>query len=158
MLRCRLCNEKDCTVWIKLNREFMSEEVNDNEFWNEADQISDDDFREVFMAGLQAEDQAKFLLFEEDEEPVGFANLMLVYSVWSHGQALIIDDFYFMAGMRGRGYGRRAMELVEDFARSEGCKRIQLMADLNNTNALEFYKAIGYQQADMKFYVKYLDA
>ena len=140
-----------------MNREFMSEEINDNDFWNEANRISDEDFREVFMAGLDSPERVRFILFEEDEEPVGFANLMLTFSVWSHGPLMIVDDFYFTAGMRGRGFGRRGMEMIEDYAKSEGCKRIQLLAALTNINAMEFYKAIGYKSADMKFYVKYLD-
>ena len=157
MLRYRLCNEKDCTIWIKLNRAFMKEEINDNEFWNDANRISDEEFRNVFMEGLQSEERVRFLIFEEDEEPIGFANLMLAYSVWSHGLAMIVDDFYFKAGIRGRGHGRRGMEMIEDYAQSIGCKRIQLLADLNNQNAMDFYKAIGYQSTDMKFYVKYLN-
>ena len=86
MLRYRLCNEKDCTVWIKMNRDFMKEEINDNEFWNEADRISDTQFREVFLTGLNSPEQVRFIMFEEDEEPVGFANLMTAFSVWSHGK------------------------------------------------------------------------
>ncbi len=156
MLRYRPCNEKDCTIWIKMNRDFMKEEINDNEFWNEADRIRDAEFREVFIEGLNSPDQVRFLMFEEDEEPVGFANLMIGYSVWSHGKAMIIDDFYFKAGMRGRGYGRRGMEMIEEYAKEEGCKRLQLLAALTNQNAMDFYRAIGYQSTDMKFYVKYL--
>ena len=157
MLRYRLCNEKDCTVWIKMNRDFMKEEINDNEFWNEADRISDGEFRKVFLAGLNSPEQVRFIMFEEDEEPVGFANLMTAFSVWSHGKTMIVDDFYFKAGMRGRGYGRRGMEMIEEYAKAEGCKRLQLLAALTNENAMDFYKAIGYQSTDMKFYVKYLE-
>ncbi len=158
MLRYRLCNAKDCSVWIKMNRAFMREEINGNKLWNNADHISDGDFRGVFMDGLEATEQVSFMMFEEDDEPVGFANLMLVYSVWSHGQAMIVDDLYFTPGNRGQGYGRRAMELIEEYAMSKGCRRIQFQAEPTNPDAVEFYKAIGYQPADMKFYVKYFDA
>lgn len=155
MLRYRLCNEKDCSIWIQMNREYMSDEVNDNELWNEADHISNEEFRDVFMKGLRAPEQVKFILFEEDEEPVGFANLGLFFSVWGHGKTMIVDDFYFMPGIRGKGHGRRGMEMIEEYARELGCKRIQFQS-LSNS-AMEFYKAIGYQPADMKFYVKYFN-
>jgi len=157
MLRYRLCNERDCAKWIELNRAFMREEINGNELWNKADHINDEDFRKVYLTGLQASDQVRFIMFEEDEEPVGFANLMLVFSVWSHGPAMIVDDFYFLPGIRGRGYGRRAMEMIEEYAQEQGCKRIQFQSEPTNPDAKEFYKAIGYHPADMYFFVKYFD-
>jgi len=70
---------------------------------------------------------------------------------------MIIDDFYFKPGERGRGNGRSAMQKIEEYARELGCKRIQLHAETTNPDAIEFYKAIGYMLADVKFCVKYLD-
>ncbi len=157
MLRYRICDQRDCSVWVELNRAFMREEVNDNEFWNEADKLTTNEFRELFAEGMEANEHVKFLLFEEDEEPVGFANLMISFSVWSHGKVMIIDDFYFIPGERGRGNGRVAMQMIEEYAREQGCRRIQLHAETTNPDAIEFYKAIGYMLADMKFCVKYLE-
>lgn len=157
MLRYRLCNERDYAIWIRLNRAFMSEEINDNELWNNANRISDEAFRDIFLEGLKLPEQVRFILFEEDEEPIGFANLMLVYSVWSHGRAMIVDDLFFMPGERGRGNGRTAMEMIENYAKQLDCKRIQFQSEPTNPDAKEFYKAIGYRPADMNFYVKYFD-
>ncbi|MBR0456271.1 MAG: GNAT family N-acetyltransferase [Firmicutes bacterium] len=157
MLRYRICGPRDCSVWVELNRAFMREEINDNEFWNEADKLTLQEFRDLFMEGLEASEQVKFLLFEEDEEPIGFANLMISFSVWSHGKAMFIDDLYFKSGERGRGNGKEAMHMIEEYARELGCKRIQLHTEHSNTDAIEFYKAIGYMLADVKFCVKYLE-
>lgn len=157
MFEYRECNERDCTVWMEMNKAFMREEIHEGDVWNEAGQISDAEFRRIYMEGLTMPDHVRFLMFEEDEEPVGFATLMLVYSVWSHGMAMIIDDIYFTAGNRGHGLGRRAMEMIADYARELGCRRLQLHAEITNPDAIEFYKAIGYLTTDMKFFVKYLD-
>ena len=153
----RECNERDCTVWVEMNRAFMREEIRDGDVWNDANQISNSEFREIFLKGLTMPDHIRFLMFEEDEEPIGFANLMLVYSVWSHGTAMIIDDFYFAVGHRGRGFGRRAIEMIAEYAKELGCKRLQLQAEFTNPDAIEFYKAIGFLKTDMEFFVKYLD-
>ena len=153
----RECNERDCTVWVEMNRAFMREEIREGDVWNDANQISNSEFREIFLKGLTMPDHIRFLMFEEDEEPIGFANLMLVYSVWSHGTAMIIDDFYFAIGHRGRGFGRRAIEMIADYAKELGCKRLQLQAEFTNPDAIEFYKAIGFLKTDMEFFVKYLD-
>lgn len=156
MFRYRECDRGDCSIWLELNKAFMMEEIRGNELWKDVNRVSDQEFRETFLTGLTERDHVRFLMFEEDEEPVGFANLMIVYSVWTHGRALIIDDLYFRPGERGSGKGKRAMEMIEEYAKTLGCKRVQLQAELSNPGAMEFYKAIGYQSADMKFYVKYL--
>lgn len=157
MFEYRECNERDCTVWVEMNRAFMREEIREGDVWNDAHRISDGEFREIFLKGLKKKDHIRFIMFEEDEEPVGFANLMLVYSVWSHGMAMIIDDYYFTTGNRGKGYGKRGIEMIADYARELGCKRLQLQAEFTNPDAIEFYKAIGFLKTDMEFFVKYLD-
>ena len=156
MFRYRECDRGDCSIWLELNKAFMMEEIRGNALWKDVNRVSDQEFRETFLTGLTERDHVRFLMFEEDEEPVGFANLMIVYSVWTHGRALIIDDLYVRPGERGSGKGKRAMEMIEEYAKTLGCKRVQLQAELSNPGAMEFYKAIGYQSADMKFYVKYL--
>ena len=86
---------------------------------------------------------------------MGFANLMTIYSVWTHGKALILDDLYLRPQVRGKGYGRQALVYIEKFAQERGCKRLQFQSEVTNPNAMEFYISQGYSPADMKFYVKY---
>lgn len=155
MFKYRECKIDDCDIWIELNREFMASEIQDNELWGGADTASDEQFRDTFMSGLDTPERARFLLFEDDGLAVGFANLMIIYSVWTHGLACIVDDLYFREGVRGKGYGRKAMTYVEEYAKTIGCKRIQFQSELTNPDAENFYRAIGYIPADMKFYVKY---
>ena len=153
MLTYRPAEEADREIWIKLNREFMAEEIQDADLWNNTGETGDDQFTETFR---QAEDLIRLILFEEDGRTIGFANLLIIFSVWSHGKALIIDDLYITKENRGKGFGRSALEQVEEYARQIGCKRLQFQSELTNPNAMEFYKAVGYTPADMKFYVKYL--
>lgn len=156
MLNYRLCEVKDCELWIRMNREFMNEELQDDELWNEANDVSDAQFAETFYTGLTASDNVRFLMFENDGVPIGFANLMIIFSVWSHGYAVIIDDLYLEPRARGKGFGKKAMKFIEEYAKKIQCKRIQFQSELTNPNAMEFYKAVGYRPAEMKFYVKYL--
>ena len=155
MFKYRECKIDDCDIWIELNREFMASEIQDNELWGGADTASVEQFRDTFMSGLDTPERARFLLFEDDGLAVGFANLMIIYSVWTHGLACIVDDLYLREGVRGKGYGRKAMTYVEEYAKTIGCKRIQFQSELTNPDAENFYRAIGYIPADMKFYVKY---
>ena len=151
----RLCDINDKVCWIDMNREFMAEEIQDDSLWNSTGQADDDQFSHTFEEALESDDLISLLIFEEDGVPVGFANLMTIYSVWAHGKALILDDLYLRPDVRGKGYGKQALEYIEQFAAERGYKRLQFQSEATNANAMEFYVSLGYSPADMKFYVKY---
>ncbi len=155
MFTYRLCNENDKGCWIAMNREFMAEEIQDDGLWNNTGQTGDEQFANTFTEALESEEMISLMIFEEDGKPVGFANLMTIYSIWTHGKALILDDLYLRPEVRGKGYGRKALEYIEEFAKKRGCRRLQFQSEVTNPNAMEFYIAQGYSPADMKFYVKY---
>lgn len=157
MLTYRTCTPRDCGIWTKLNQAFMTEEIQDAELWNNAGETGTEAFAETFDAALKKPDMIDLILFEEDGVPAGFANLMTVFSVWSQGLALIIDDLYLLPAYRGKGHGRTALELIETLAKAKGCRRMQFQSELTNPEAMNFYIAVGYKPADMKFYVKYFD-
>lgn len=141
MFTFRECRAEDLNDWTDMNLEFMAEEIQDEGLWNNAGKTTPEDFAKIF---------------EEDGKPVGFANLMLIFSVWSKGMAMILDDLYIRPLYRGKGYGREALEYIEKLAEEIGCKRLQFQSEETNPGAREFYKAVGYQPAEMSFYVKYM--
>lgn len=155
MFTYRLCNESDKEYWIAMNREFMAEEIEDDDLWNNTNETSDEQFSHTFMEALETDDLISLMIFEADGEPVGFANLMTIYSIWTHGKALILDDLYLRPQTRGKGYGKQALVFIEQFAKKRGCKRLQFQSEVTNPNAMEFYISQGYNPTDMKFYVKY---
>lgn len=157
MFTYRLCDKTDKACWIAMNREFMAEEIQDDDLWNNTNETSDEQFSHTFMEALESDDLISLMIFEEDDEPVGFANLMTIYSIWTHGKALILDDLYLCPEVRGKGYGKQSLEFVEKFAKERGCKRLQFQSEVTNPNAMEFYISQGYNPADMKFYVKYFE-
>jgi ribosomal protein S18 acetylase RimI-like enzyme len=48
-------------------------------------------------------------------------------------------------GARNRGYGRKLMAYVEKTLVEEGCPKINLQIRESNLDAIEFYRAIGYE-------------
>lgn len=155
MFSFRLCEERDFDIWVEMNRAFMDEEIEDNNLWNDTNENDDARFIETFKCALESKEHITLMFFEEDGVPVGFANLMTIYSVWAHGKAMILDDLYLTPDVRGKGYGKRALEYIETFAWDKGYKRLQFQSEITNPNAMEFYVSQGYSPADMKFYVKY---
>lgn len=150
----RLCNINDKENWIKLNRAFMAYEISDEGFWNKTDAISDEQIGTVFEEALNSPELITMMMIEE-EEAIGFANLMTIFSVWAHGKALILDDLFLSGEYRGKGLGRNVMEFIENYAKENGYKRLQFQSESSNPNAHEFYTKLGYKSEDMHFYVRY---
>lgn len=153
----RLCNADDFDVWKDLNLAFMQEEIQDEDLWNNPDTEDVDTWKKTFEEALQSEDMIRLVLFEVDGVPVGFANIMIIYSVWTHGKAAVLDDLYLVPEIRGKSYGRQAMHFAEEIATKSNCKRLQFQSEGTNPNAKAFYQAIGFQPAEMNFYVKYFN-
>jgi GNAT superfamily N-acetyltransferase len=153
----RFCNANDEVEWIRLNREFMAEEIHDLSFWNEIEKTSDVLFAATFRNALENPDHIKLLLVENEEgDAIGYANLMVLFSVWSHGQALEIDDLYIVPAERAKGIGSDTIKFCENYAKGNGFKRFQFKAEENNKGANHLYKRLGYVSEKMDFYVKYL--
>lgn len=50
----RLAEMKDMTDWIRLNREFMDFEIQDNNLWNNIDLAENEELAEVFAEALKS--------------------------------------------------------------------------------------------------------
>lgn len=150
------CKPQDKDEWIALNREFMAYEIQDAEFWNNTDSNSDENFSYTFEETLQNTELITLFMIKEEEETIGFINLMTIFSVWSHGKALILDDLYIKEAFRGRGFGKVVMQYIEEYGRKQGFKRLQFQSEYTNPDAHKFYSKLGYLSESMKFYVKYL--
>lgn len=152
----RLCQPGDEKSWIDLNREFMDFEIREDSPWNDTEKTPDSVFKNTFKDALENPGLITLLIIEETGIPIGFANLMTVFSVWSHGKALILDDLFIQKEHQGKGYGREVMLHVEQYAKNCGYKRLQFQSEPTNPGAKKFYEALGFIAADMHFYVKYL--
>ena len=152
----RMCRIDDEDIWIILNREFMNFEIKEDSPWNSTEKTPNHIFKNTFQEALRNPDLITLLIIEKDEIPIGFANLMTIFSVWSHGKALIIDDLYIREEYQHFGYGRKTMEYIEVYARKNNYKRLQFQSETSNPDAKKFYEALGFTPNDMFFYVKYL--
>ena len=89
------------------------------------------------QAGDQKFQRLCFILHASDQEIVGGV-IGELYWDWFH-----LDLMWVKEELRGRGYGSRLLERVEDEARRRGAKNIYL--DTFSFQAPDFYKQHGYQ-------------
>lgn len=80
----------------------------------------------------------------EEKTPVGYILLTFGYSLEYLGRDAFIDEFFLRESYRGRGWGRRTLEFVEDAARSCEVRSIHLEVVRQNTAAKEVYRRSGY--------------
>ena len=152
----RKAQKQDKSRWVKLNREFMDFEIQDDNLWNHIDNAKDEELADVFDDAMERPEQITLFMIEENGEVIGFANLMTIFSVWAEGLGLIVDDLYIRTDRQGMGFGRQVMKEIEDYARKSGYKRLQFQSEETNPGAKAFYTKLGYKPIAMSFYVRYL--
>jgi len=58
---------------------------------------------------------------------------------------------------RGQGLGRAIMNAAEDWLRQAGIAKLQLLVRQDNAKASAFYETIGYDEASVTVFAKWLD-
>jgi ribosomal protein S18 acetylase RimI-like enzyme len=149
----RAATLEDESAWVRLNRAFMQEVADSDPAWGTLEVPSPEALGRTFREALATPEGIRIFLVL-GEEVQGYANTWTVYSVWSGGKALVIDDLYVTAGHRGRGAGETLMRHLEAYAREQGCRRMQLHADPANLRAHGLYRKLGMQGEGMLFFRK----
>jgi len=93
--------------------------------------------------------QGCLLVAEEDGQVVGMCSGQLLVSTAEGGFSLLVEDVVVDEKWRGRGVGRLLMEAVSDWARDRNVRRLQLLADRNNSPALAFYRRLGWKGTEL---------
>ena len=80
------------------------------------------------------------LVAEINDHVVGMVTGQLVISTAEGSESLLVEDMVVDYRSRGRGVGRELERSIEAWAREKGVGRMQLLADLDNHGAFEFYR------------------
>ena len=82
---------------------------------------------------------------EVNDKVVGMCSIQFVVSTAEGGLAAILEDLVINEKYRRQNLGTALLTHAEEFARSLGASRVQLLADMDNSSALNFYGAQGWQ-------------
>jgi ribosomal protein S18 acetylase RimI-like enzyme len=94
-------------------------------------------------------DRCCVLVADVNGQAVGMCSGQLTISTAEGGPALLVEDMVVLGEYRGQGIGQRLMAKVAEWGKTKGVSRLQLLADRNNTPALEFYKRLGWQTTEL---------
>jgi len=89
------------------------------------------------------------LVAEAGKEIAGMCSGQLTVSTSEGGQALLVEDVVVHEKFRGKGVGRQLMQGIAEWGRAKGVSRFQLLADRNNTAALDFYLKLGWRTTEL---------
>ena len=93
----------------------------------------------LFMM-LDDNEKRCIMIAESEKQIIGMCSAQLLVSTAEGGMAAIIEDMVVAKSYQRQGIGKRLLLSMEKWAYKKKAKRIQLLADKNNINALEFYK------------------
>lgn len=99
---------------------------------------------ETIAAELSASDGVlEVLLAEIGGQAVGMATFFTTYSTFAAKRGLYLEDIYVKPAFRHQGIGSALMFHLAAIARERDCGRMEWTTLLWNTDAIEFYEAMG---------------
>ncbi len=84
-----------------------------------------------------------------DGTVVGMCSGQLTISTAEGGPAVLIEDVVVHEDWRGLGIGAKLMDGISAWAKDNEATRLQLLADKQNTRAIDFYKHLGWQPTQL---------
>jgi len=84
------------------------------------------------------------LVIEQSQQVIGMCTAQILISTAEGGSVALIEDVVVDNSYRRLGIGKELLIGIENWALEKGAKRLQLLADKNNTPALEFYKSMSW--------------
>ena len=104
-------------------------------------------------AGLEAlladTRRAALLVADPGGDPVGMASLQTVISTAEGGLVGWVEDVVVATPWRRHGVATALLEALEAEARHRGLRRLQLVAQEDNTAARRFYTARGWRETSL---------
>jgi GNAT superfamily N-acetyltransferase len=101
---------------------------------------------ELMMA---SPDERCIIVAELDDKIIGMCTAQLLITTAEGGKAALMEDMVIYEEHRKQGIGRALLSKIEEWALEHGAKRLELLADRNNTPALEFYRKLHWQQTQL---------
>jgi len=118
-------------------------------FTIEKDFVFDEPRQRLGLVLMLENERGCLLVAEAEGQVVGMCSGQLLVSTAEGALSLLIEDVVVNELWRGRGVGRLLMAAISDWASAKNVSRLQLLADLNNIPALDFYRNLGWKTTDL---------
>lgn len=100
-------------------------------------------------------DYAIVLVAEYDFKVVGMFTAQILISTVEGDKVALLEDLIIDEQYRNKGIGKRLLEEMEKIITNKGLKRMQLLADIRNYPAKNFYNKNNWHETPMKCWRKF---
>jgi len=101
--------------------------------------------RGLYMLLTDTERSTVLVARNKDQKILGMVTAQLVISTAEGAYSAWVEDMVVTANARGKGIGRKLLEQINVWAKSKGASRAQLLVDLDNQAALDYYHHLAWQ-------------
>lgn len=115
----------------------------------EQDFVIDEPRQRRGLAMMLKNERCCVLVAESKGQVIGMCSGQPVISTAEGGLSLLVEDVVIDKQWRRQGVGRLLMEEMIIWAVNNDISRLQLLADRNNTPALDFYRRLGWQTTEL---------
>lgn len=84
-----------------------------------------------------------------DDRVLGMCIVQTLISTAEGGTVGLLEDLVVAADFRNQGIGAKLLAEAVNWAKCQGLKRLQLLADKNNLPAMNFYQKQGWQSTQL---------
>lgn len=93
---------------------------------------------------LQDQENRCIFIAEFEQRVVGMISGQTLISTAEGSISVLVEDVIIDQDYRRQGIGRELLNVMESWAFQKGARRLQLLADINNSSALSFYKQLNW--------------
>jgi GNAT superfamily N-acetyltransferase len=115
------------------------------------------DARAALAQILSDESLGRVWLIESGSETAGYLVLTFGFSLEFKGRDAFVDELFLRAEFRGRGLGKRALEVAAEACRESGARALHLEVERANAAAHELYRRSGFVAHDRHLMTKWID-
>lgn len=98
---------------------------------------------ETLKKSIFEDRRAEVLIAEVNGEEIGYVLYCFNFSTFVGRGGLYLEDIYFRAEYRGRGYGKEAFNVLANIAIERDCGRMEWVCLKWNKPSIKFYKSLG---------------
>lgn len=140
--------EKDVDAIVEMMRRYYAE---DGYPFVEADA------REAVSGLIRDDNLGRLWSIQDRGRVIGYLAVTLGFSLEYRGRDAFIDELFVMEEARGKGLGREALEIAEDYCRGRGVKALHLEVERHREAAYKLYRQTGFEGHDRYLMTKFLD-
>ncbi len=120
-------------------------------FEQEAEFVADEAAQHRVLSRIIAEPElGRIFVARRDGEILGMVNLLFSVSTALGARVAWLEDVVVDRNQRGGAIGSALLQPAVEFAKQQGCRRITLLTDVDNSAGQRFYRRHGFELSPMR--------